>query len=224
MKNEVLLFSGGMDSLIAWHLLGKPKTLYIDLKHKYSKQERDIVSELIPSTIIREFDLSPFEESDANIPLRNLYLAMLAVNLDFNYIWLIVQKDEMSIPDRSAYFLNTASYFLSYLSNKGVNINTPFSHMDKIRMVENYLRKGGDPELLKRTWACYHPVGYSHCGDCPACFRRFVAMKLNGIYESWHKKVQKSKVAEDYKEKALNSYYSEERNRNILKALGELNE
>ena len=45
----VLLFSGGIDSYVAWHYLSKPQTVYFNLKSRYSNKEMKIIRKLIPS-------------------------------------------------------------------------------------------------------------------------------------------------------------------------------
>ena len=218
---EVLLFSAGMDSYIAWEILKRPQTLYVNLNHKYANQELNRVKNLVPSTIIHDLDLSQFEKDDAEIPLRNLYLCMRAANLGYDKIWLIVQKDEMSIPDRKMKFFKHTEKLLSNLMEKDIEIDTPFKKMDKTEMVEKYVKGGFDIEKLKQTWACYYPEKDNPCGNCPACFRRFVAMKLNNIHEDWHDKIYNSQIAETYRNKALSKYYSSRRNKKILEALNE---
>ena len=131
---EVLLYSGGMDSLIAWEYLKRPETLYINLKHKYYKEELSSVLLTVPDTKILDSALSlgAFETAGAEIPMRNMYMAMAAASLGYEKIWLVVQKDEMSIPDRTEKFFLKASEMISFLMGKTVVVNSPFKHMDKI--------------------------------------------------------------------------------------------
>ena len=75
----ILLFSGGLDSYIAWDYLGRPKTLYFDIGHKYCVHEIERIKELVPDTIIdSRLRLSDWEEKDANIPMRNVFFVMMA--------------------------------------------------------------------------------------------------------------------------------------------------
>ena len=222
---DVVLFSGGMDSLIAWEIVGRPAALYVDLGHKYAAVEWQRCQEIIADT--QYFDLktigSQFEMPNAEIPLRNLYLAMVAANLGYDRIWLSVQRNEMNIPDRTPEFFSMASALLTDLKGKPISVRTPVGEIDKVEMVEWYVEHGKDVDALKRTWACYQPVTVDdhqeHCGDCPACFRRFVAMKLNGIVEDWHHKVPNTQTANEYKLRAQAGEYPEDRARQILEAL-----
>jgi 7-cyano-7-deazaguanine synthase in queuosine biosynthesis len=181
MKSDILLYSGGMDSYIAWHYLGKPRTLFVDLGHRYRVKEVRAIRDTIPDTeIIPSLFIGQYEEDDANIPMRNLLLVMCAVWEGANRVWLIVQKDEMSIPDRSSIFLTTVGKFLGNLVSRSVFVATPFAEMDKTDMVKWYMENVGDVDFLLRTVGCFDS-GVGHCGNCGSCFRRYVALKNNGI-------------------------------------------
>jgi len=43
---EVLLFSGGMDSLIAWAYLKKPKCLYFPLNNRAVAREQEVAKQM----------------------------------------------------------------------------------------------------------------------------------------------------------------------------------
>ena len=206
---QILLYSGGMDSYIAWYLLDMPPTLFVNLKVRYWEKELQAVINTIPDTMIIECpQIGKYEEDDANVPLRNLYLIMFAANEKADIIWLIVQKDEMSIPDRSGNFLFNCNYFLSYLTKREIKIKTPFVDMDKTDMVRAYLSKGGDIEKLLKTVGCFSPEK-GHCGDCGACFRRYVAFKNNGIDPGYE---LSDRIKKEYQDK-LHTYSQERQER-----------
>ena len=181
----ILLFSGGMDSYIAWYYLRNPKTLYIDLNHRYSYQERTAVLNLIPSTYIdKRLDLHDWEEEDANIPMRNAFFAMIASQYD-KEIALVVQKGEMTIPDRSPEFFRNFGSWISWMRGKsGYKITSPFFEMTKTEMVSWYVNRGEDPKLLIETRSCFGILA-DPCGKCGACFRRWVALTNNGLEEEY---------------------------------------
>lgn len=213
---EVLLYSGGMDSYIAWHYLNKPKTLFVNLKHRYNLKEVSAVKKTIPETIIfNGLDLGKFEKSDADIPLRNLYLAMIAVSEGFEKIWLVVQKDETSIPDRTPEFFKSASEVLSELAEKEIIVDSPFMHMDKTDMTIWYKENVGDIEALDSTVGCYNE-DYRHCGNCGACLRRWVAFSNAGIKPDYDLKPEIKKFYLD----KISSYSADRKKRlEILKNL-----
>jgi len=210
---HLVLYSGGPDSLITYHKVvtdlakegDEVDTIYFDLRHRYSKQERLAIERTLPNTI-REtvlYGLGMWEDTEAYIHHRNAFLILGASkhlgqgdqssHLD-GRLWLTVQKDEMSIPDRDPMFLSKMEEVLLKL-NQRVKIATPWEDYDKTDMVNWYVSNGGDIGLLGKTWSCYSPVqsvveifgdgGWIPCGDCPACFRRAVAFKLNGIEEHY---------------------------------------
>jgi 7-cyano-7-deazaguanine synthase len=227
-NKEVVLFSGGMDSLIAWEYLGNPCRLYVNLKHRYSVQERLACIGLCPIEEPKRFiycenDIGMFfEKEDAEIPMRNLFLAMMAAWKGFDKIWISVQRDEKSIPDRTRKFFDNASSFLSFLNGRLIQVDTPFPHKDKVQMVDWYIKAGKSIERLKDTWACYNPVNGQPCANCGACFRRFVAFKLNGIEEDWFEKLRGSEVVSLYEKRAKEGYYGMTRDKYILDAIGML--
>ena len=76
---EVLLFSGGLDSFVAYYYLNKPKTVYFDIGLEVCKREIEIVKKMVPDTIIdTSINLKDREvPGDTKfIPGRNLYYAM----------------------------------------------------------------------------------------------------------------------------------------------------
>lgn len=211
-KKEVLLFSGGMDSLIAWEFLGQPASLYVDFGHKYAKQESERVRTIGPKDRVLVYSgmkFGVFERDDAEIPQRNMYLAMLAANFGYDKIWIIAQKDEMSIPDRTPEFYQKASEMLTLLNEREIIVATPFEDMDKTDMVAWWLNEGHSAETLLKTWACYHPWKGEPCGNCGACLRRYVAFKNNDIDPGYELKAE---IKAEYTDK-LASYSDDRRER-----------
>ena len=225
MKNkDVLLFSGGLDSLVAWYYLDKPKCLYVDLGHKYSEREKKAIGNLkelinIDITIDDRLNLGDVEEFDANIPMRNSFLAHIAA-IYGERIWLIVQKGETNIPDRSMDFYNDVTYLLRGLNeNNEIEVDSPFWKMTKADMVGWYIDDGYPKEVLLASRSCYNDYD-KPCGFCPACFRRFVALELNGLKEDYEIILPwETTTAQHYWERAKNEEYCNQRNIEIIEAL-----
>ena len=228
---RVVLFSGGIDSLggIAFCLKtypGEPLTaLYVCLGHRYNDPEYAAASETIMR--MREdgipidfqtvnLDIGMFEEADANLPGRNMYLAMVACNLGFSEIHIISQLYETSIPDRTPEFYGKASNILSLLYGREVAVTTPFWEVSKTGIVKCII-EAGLQRYLPSTWACYDPEGVEPCGKCSACFRRFVSLFNNGMYEPWFEKVPVREMSYRY----LNGDYPRGRKDEVFKALQE---
>lgn len=192
---DILCFSGGLDSFIAYFYLRKPKTVFVDLRHKYAWKEDQIVCWFrdnlgIETIIDKRLRLDDLEKPDGEIPLRNMFLASIA-SLYGDKIWLSFQQGETKNPsnDRSPEFCTKVSDLLTHLHGKPVKVDSPFWDMTKIDIVKRYLDAGHPPGFLKKTISCFSgdikihhdkPVSY-HCGDCSSCFRKAIALSNNGI-------------------------------------------
>lgn len=179
---EVLLYSGGMDSLIAWYYLNKPETLYVNLGHLYADKELSAIELLPPYPIcLRSRYGSYFEKEDAHIPGRNLLLAMFAAAYGFNRIWLVAQKGEQNIPDRSPEFFEDTSRILSFHFEREVQFLNPFPDWYKHNMVKWYIENNlPTKDLVYGSVSCFGG-GFGQCGQCASCWRKYVALVYNGI-------------------------------------------
>lgn len=217
----ILLYSGGMDGFIAYRYIkknypGKLETLFVSLGQRYYEKEKRAVKTTLPDTrIITAPFVGKYEEEDATIPCRNLFLSMCAVWEGASGVWLIVQEDEMSIPDRSDDFFQDVTKLLSFLVGRDIWVDTPFRKMDKVDMVKWYLEDGGSESELLRTVGCFSAVRGGHCGNCAACLRRFVALQYNGINPGYS---LVEGVMDVYYEKR--NSYSEKRRERMQKVFG----
>lgn len=225
--DDVLLYSGGMDSYIAYHYLkaqGKnPACLYVDLGHRYSMREQGALTQTsmrMPGAkffVEHSVNLGNFEAPDAFIPLRNSFLAHVG-SLYADNVHLVVQKGEMNIPDRSEAFFKSTSEYLTQLHGKPITVSTPFSTMTKVDMVKWYIEAGLPLQGLLDTTSCYSGFVYP-CGKCGACFRRWVALSLNGIEEYYTEDPWDTDLAKSYLEKGQAGFYGSGRDEEILEAL-----
>ncbi len=182
---RTLLYSGGLDSLIAWYYLDRPDTLYLDLDHRYNGKELEGIKQLEPQpTILKSYYGQYFEDDDAHLPGRNLLLGMYAAARGADKIYLVAQAGEQGIPDRTPEFFDETSKILSFHYNRDIELINPFPHMTKFQMVEWFLSEGYDPEWLKKSVSCYQRRP-GQCGECGACFRKYAALELNNIASRW---------------------------------------
>jgi len=183
---KVLMWSSGLDSTIAWFYLGKPKTVFVNLGHKYHAQEYFTCKALakrlkMDFTLDKRLYMGDHEAPDAYIPMRNLFLAMIGA-LYGDVVYMVFQKGEQSIPDRSPKFLQEASEFLSFLNGRKINVQSPFMDYTKADMVKWFLTKGLPLDVLYKTFSCFaKDIFESPCGECPACFRRWIAFEYNNL-------------------------------------------
>lgn len=181
----ILLFSGGLDSFCLWHLLGKPPCLYVKLGHRYQDVELAAIKLLQKvAGVDVQFDdrlcLGDLEADDAHIPLRNLYLVMIASQYDAE-VAIGALRGEYST-DKDGRFEKLSNALLSHCLGHKIRLLRPASRLTKTGLVREYLRRGGNPDWLRLTVSCYND---GFCGQCQSCFRRWVAMTLNGIHEDY---------------------------------------
>lgn len=191
-KNKtVLLFSGGMDSLIMNHLLQPDILLVCCHGNKYQDIEFAKIQELTNRRIIPDcifetsLQLGKFERDDAMIPCRNLYFILLAAQYG-ETIYLGSVYGDRSLDKSSEFFLKSKE-MLDYLYleqhwcvERKFQVAAPFKEYTKTELVREYLSKGGKAEYLLISYSCYE--GHiKPCGWCKPCFRKWVALQNNGI-------------------------------------------
>lgn len=225
---HIVLYSGGLDSFITAEYVRRTnlvdadiELIYMPLGHQYQDQELSSVVLNPNVAIISGLDTlgEVHEDFDAHIWARNAFLVLLAAKFipedDWGKIWLTVQKDEISLSDRSPQFFKAMTDLLVSMDIKAI-VDTPWWNYDKTDMVRWYLNQdGSSAEELKKTHSCYRPA-ILPCGDCPACIRRFIAMTLNDVQEEYEIDPRTSKTAQRYIQRAKSGYYSGERTKKIL--------
>ncbi len=212
----ILLFSGGIDSYIAWHYLDKPKTVYFNLRTPYTQKEIKTITGLIPTTIIdHSLDLNCRQIGEkAYIPFRNLYLAMLAAKYSDTIVIAGVKDDDVS--DKNEQIFLKFSILLSELENRPIHVISPFWNMTKEEIIAWYLKKYPAHKLLE-TVSCYSKEDTIYCGRCPSCFRKWCALRANNIMFNFHNEP----LMKEYYQKALEGHYIPERNALIIKLVGD---
>lgn len=192
------MYSGGLDSLIAYYYLKHnhkvdPVLVYCDIGHRYFDKELLAIERIkeqsngaIRPILDHTLSLGKWEQDNANIPMRNMFLAMVGSYYG-NHIHVVCQKGEQDIPDRGPEFFAQATDMITFLNDRLIKIYPTFQDMTKTEMVKWYLDNGFDPNILKSSISCYSSTGRL-CGRCSSCFRRWVAMSLNGIEEKYDQK------------------------------------
>lgn len=177
---QILLFSGGIDSFVAYHFLGYPQTLYFNLRNQYAEKEMAVVKQLIPDTIIDDsLNLSNSEDPVTGyIPFRNLLVACRAVQYSDNIVIAGVADDRVS--DKNENIFMKFSSIMSEMEGRDIRVHSPFWTMTKAEVVKWYLDKVGQRQTLFSTVSCYDPSS-RYCGRCPACFRKWLALWTNNI-------------------------------------------
>lgn len=186
---KILLYSGGLDSYIAWRMLdyargGEWTPVYLALTgSRYREKEMGMMPFPKDRLLIRTVAFGMehgLEREDAYIPQRNTLLVTLAqAHFDADEVALCAVDGEYS-RDKHASFFNKVSDLLSYTAGKPVHVFSPLVGSTKAQAVSNALAIGVTPEELIATVSCYDPVSRA-CGACMSCFRRWVALEANSI-------------------------------------------
>jgi len=201
-RRRALLFSGGLDSTIAYRLLGRPHPVYFHIGHFYEEAEvvtiervsRWFATHDVPLSVemvTGRLALGDHENvDDKHVALRNLLLGACAA-LDADTIYLASVTGEAG-RDKSRRFLEQAGRLMSFSEDRHIQYLAPFQRMTKTEMVATYLQfypTQHDAELLRMTRSCYAKGAAADtivgCGRCMACFRRWVAMSNNGLEETY---------------------------------------
>lgn len=196
---SVLLFSGGMDSLMINALLKPDILLNVCMNSTYDDRERETFPNLISEFeeliyLDRELDLARYERDDAIVPNRNAHLVLLASHYG-ETIWLGSVSGDRSF-DKDEIFYHHMETLLNHMwqaqhwtEERRFTVSSPFKDRTKTDLVEEYLMKAGQPQFLLDSYSCYEG-DQKHCGHCKACFRKWVALENNGIItgvEYWQK-------------------------------------
>ena len=202
-SKKVLLYSGGMDSFIIDKLWKPDLKLYVDLKGIYNRTE---IEHLPEDVEIAEFDLSACEMKDNYIlPLRNLYLLMLACNTailkygvnnldEINLCYGAIKGD--NIYDKQLDFMEKAEVLLSnmlqphYSIPNGikVKIEKKYKAMSKSDLMKAYKDLGGDIKtIMYDSYSCVSGKE-EVCLQCKPCIRKLAALFV-GFGEEEFKKL-----------------------------------
>lgn len=193
-NKSVLLFSGGMDSLIFDKLINPDVLLYIPMESKYQEMESKKIQELVDKGFIdgsklvvldNVLDLSQFERDDMIVPCRNSMIITLA-SMYGEQIYLGSVYGDQSC-DKNLEFFQKQEDLLNHMwqeqhwcEGRNIEILDPYKEHTKTEIVKLFLEAGGDPEALKVSYSCYEG-DEQPCGVCKPCFRKMVSLVNNDI-------------------------------------------
>ncbi len=188
---SVLLYSGGMDSIMIQHILKPDILLYIPNGTIYQKQEDKVIKQQRKTMNIIELrdvlNLGFMEREDAIVPDRNAYFIMLASNFGETIYLGGIEGD--TGPDNDNEFCSRMENLLNYThqeqhwtKEKKFNISAPFRSKTKTELLRLYLSKDGDSNILQESFSCYKSLD-KQCGECKSCVRKAVALKNNNIFD-----------------------------------------
>ena len=212
VKNKsVLIFSGGMDSVIFDKLLKPDVLLYINSGADYERQEKNCLEQLIKNKFIDKkkliilnniVNLSQFERDDKIVPNRNAILMMIA-SLYGEILYLGSVSGDRSF-DKDEKFYKLTKKLLDHMweeqhwtEKREFKILSPYKNTTKTELVKKYLELNNNPEDLFISFSCYEPkcitppilsmwqyfpiIKHIPCGQCKPCFRKWVSLINNDI-------------------------------------------
>ena len=186
---RVLLYSGGTDSWLIKELWHPDVLLYVDMKTQYSKQEIQRIKKRGEDVKIVSLPLGEWEDKKtAFIPMRNMYLLMVASNYGDHICLGATKEDAGGSSDKDIDFLNEAESMLNRLwapqslyEGRKIWVEKDFAKLTKADMLRFYLKLNGDINRFKEeTFSCYTPKRGKECMACKACFRKFIVACGNG--------------------------------------------
>lgn len=185
-NTKVLLYSGGMDSWLIDKIWKPDLRLFVDMGTASAREER----KRLPADVkVVEFQsLGQFERpQDFILPLRNLYLFMIASNYG-EEICLGATSTDVNL-DKTQEFADKATDLLGYMyqpqkwtQERHPRLIVDFKKYSKSDLLGIYLRNGGTwQEAYEKTFSCFTPKDGKECRDCRACFLKLMAFVDNGI-------------------------------------------
>jgi 7-cyano-7-deazaguanine synthase in queuosine biosynthesis len=203
---SVLLFSGGMDSIIHAELLNPDMILRISLGETYEKMERQqalkVVFEMAWEKKFKEirnvFNFTEMELDNLIIPNRNAYLILKASEYGDKIYLSAIEGDTNK--DKDEPFFPLMQNLLNHLweehgwtETRKFEVLAPFQKMTKTELLAAFLarqRATGHTEKeailpILTSYSCF-TGDEKPCGICKPCMRKAVALVNNGfnIYEN----------------------------------------
>lgn len=223
-ENHVLLFSGGIDSFVAyWYLQSEMKVsvlpVYFDLGAPYNAREIQVCKRLIPDIVVdRSLSIGDTQRGqNAFIPYRNLLLACLGRKYG-NNIWIAGLRDDC-VEDKNPDAFNCMNDCMNFISKPedAVKLRSPFWNMTKEQVVEWWTKYcptvGLDKNMILETISCYDAYEQTnYCGRCPSCLRKFFALRSNGYNLEFYNQ----ELFDEYVKRAERRMYDHDRCESIL--------
>lgn len=202
MKDILILYSGGLDSLIMdrFAKVNYPeyniKKVWFNIGQEYNYKEK----RSLPNDVeIRHVDwnasgyIKDTVSKDGNIfiPGRNAVLIMLAASIYTpDQIWLGALQGEThkKATDKNWKFLKLINKCISYTYSpfKNIEVHFPLAeyNLNKKTAVEWALNNGITQKQILNTSSCLSSVD-GHCGECVVCLRRWGIFGQLGFKEPY---------------------------------------
>jgi 7-cyano-7-deazaguanine synthase len=208
------LVSGGVDSIITYHLLLKEREgdeiipVFVDLNQAYVDKELKACQHFFGDKLhVLKVDNSiQGEKKSWFIPNRNLFLASYVTMVHLpDEIYMGGLADDGTAPDLTPEVFEEMSALISKTSEKNIQIKSLLWSYAKGQAVEYFLSQGipNARQLIQQTVSCYDGTNDAQCNNCKACFNRYVALASNGI----DAEPLKQEIRDEYKIKLANEEF-----------------
>lgn len=225
---QCILMSGGMDSYLAWRLFAPQAVpVFVDIGQPYLAKELDAMWDIAPNSFkyLKATRIAQHPLPSGIILHRNALLILTAAS-HYSEIILGVLADEINSDKSAAFFaametaLNISHAPQYWNDNLGqtYKVHSPVRHLTKSALVGQYLAAGLPAKPLLATVSCYSAAP-GHCGHCPSCFKRWVALKNNGLQQPFAADPCAWAQGQGILAKAQNGTYSAQRTAEILAAI-----
>lgn len=183
MSRDVLLLSGGLDSVCAWYVLGKPNAIYIGGEYGPARaanegELRAIVAiraadrELADKLTLVRFDFRPFMREGVYDFPRDMLVCQLAWAAGFDHMMMAWVKDDGATPEWAE---RQARNIGKHVGMPNFRVSFPVVHMSKAELINAALEAGAPREVIRATHSCVRAG--RPCGECYACKRRASALE-----------------------------------------------
>ncbi len=229
---SVLLFSGGMDSVIHAELLNPDILLRISMNETYERMEEQQAKKVVYTMAWEEkykeikdvFNFKSMELSNLIIPNRNAYLILKASEYGEKIYLSSIEGD--GVFDKSEKFFQLMKDVLDHVwqeynwtEQRTFEVLAPFKRVTKTELLSAFLNKvrnegnpGEDAFVpILTSYSCF-TGNEQPCGVCKPCTRKAVALINNGynFYESNYFSGDPLEVLEKIKSKLPHDYRERE--------------
>lgn len=185
---KVLMMSGGLDSICAFYICGKPIALYVGGgngpardANKGEYQALALMKQLSPE-FAAQFrailvDLRPFMREGIYKFPREVVLAIIAWAHGANTVLYGWNQNDLAT---DTHIFNQTQRIESAVADKDFKVEFPLWFKNKVQLVREALQLGATREIINASHSCVRQSG-SHCGQCDNCIERYVALRANGI-------------------------------------------
>jgi 7-cyano-7-deazaguanine synthase in queuosine biosynthesis len=191
---SVLLFSGGMDSVMFDLLLNPDILLYIPTGSNYETIETDKIKQLAEDGVIdknkliildNNLNLSMFERDDLIVPNRNAYLVLMASHFGETVYLGSVYGDRSFDKDKTFYtlmenLLNHIWQEQHWTEERVFTVTSPYKDTTKTELIKEYISAGGNVQNILNSYSCYRGK-LQACGICKPCVRKAISLICNNI-------------------------------------------